>query len=72
MRQLGRYGRGDYVPGAAAEINRARRRLNIIEAAEKRLVGAELQAKAGDPKEATPAQATKPKRFGRLRGFYRQ
>jgi hypothetical protein len=75
MRQIGRYSRGDYVPGVDAEINRARRRLTIIEAAEKRLIGsrgAELPAKAGDAKEPTPSKPTKPRRSYQLRGFYRQ
>jgi hypothetical protein len=73
MRQTGRYGTGDSVTGVAAEINRARRRLDIIEAAEKRLIGARgagLPARTGDAKEPNASKPKRPRGSYRLRGFY--
>src|ERR1019366_4374829 len=75
MPRTERYGRGDYVPGVDAEINRADRRRNIIEAVEKRLSGlrdADLPTKTGDAKEPDTSKPIKPRRSYRWQGLHRQ
>ena len=73
MSQFGRRNRGDYVPGVDAEIGRAEKRRNIMDAVEKRLDGlqsAALTAKTGEL-IAPASKPTKRKRPARVQGFFR-
>jgi hypothetical protein len=75
MSTIARNGRGDYVPGVDAEINRADRRRNIIEAVEKRLSVlrvTDLLAKTGDSKDPATSKPMKRRRPYRMQGFNTQ